>query len=65
MRLSRVFPRPYSSRPEFTGGKAGPEAGMIGLLLLLIGILIELLMWCHFSVKNKYLNAIVESIHHD
>lgn len=55
----------YAAKSVFTGGEAGPEAGIIGLLVLLVGILISLLMWCRFSVKNKYLNAIVEGVHHD
>ncbi|KCZ71492.1 CAAX amino terminal protease family [Candidatus Methanoperedens nitroreducens] len=48
------------TEPEFTGGPAGPEAGIMGLLALMIGTLI---VW-YVIVKNKYLNAIVKGIHY-
>ena len=49
-----------ATNPEFTGGSAGPEAGVIGLFMLILGILMLLA-----SVKNKYLNAIFGCNHHD
>ncbi|MFA4935099.1 MAG: CPBP family intramembrane glutamic endopeptidase [Candidatus Methanoperedens sp.] len=33
-----------ASNPEFTGGSAGPEAGLLGLFVLVLGILIFLVM---------------------
>ena len=48
-------------KPEYTGGQAGPEAGFLGLLALIVGILLLL----GYSVKNKYLSGFDGCIHHD
>ncbi len=50
-----------ATNPEFTGGPAGPEAGIMGLLALMIGTIIVLR---YIIVKNKYLNVIVKGIHY-